>query len=58
MSARNVKDPLYEVGYKYNRRVWIVDPQGNTTVITEEEHQNMIHKRGIHIRRQGRPVHY
>lgn len=61
MSARDVKGPFYEIGHKYNKRVWIVDPQGVTTVITEEEHQNMTHvrtdKEGIHITRQGRPVH-
>ena len=58
-SERDVRDPRYEIGHRYNKRVWLVDPQGVITVITEEEHKKMTHvrenKEGILITRQGRP---
>lgn len=53
----DVRDPFYAIGYKYNKRVWLVDPQGVITVISLEEYHKIRGDRKneveIKIRRRG-----
>jgi hypothetical protein len=52
----DVRDINYGIGYKYHLRVFVVEPKGVITVMSEKDYKVFCDKGGITIITQGKPV--